>query len=117
MNSKERQILNEKYKLVREDNDTVSAAGGDLYASTQPPKEIEVALDWKIAGLYEPETPEEQKVCSIALKELSNITQRLETELNTWGEKYKSLGANDTLSKETVAQYIAKGVLGLTQLD
>ena len=98
------------YKLLKEDNDTVSGMGGDFVTE-------DTALNWKLAGLYEPETPEAVKQTELALKELSVIVNSLLKKLDQWQHKYETLGALDTVSREQVAQYIAKSKLGLTNLD
>lgn len=98
------------YKLLKEDNDTVSSMGGDFVTE-------ETALNWKLAGLYEPETPQTVKQTELALKDLSLILNNFTKNLEQWQQKYESLGAADTVSKEQVAQFIAKTKLGLVKLD
>jgi hypothetical protein len=103
--------LTQIYSLLKEDNDTVSGMGGDFVA------EVKTQLDWKQVGLYEPDTPDESKQTEIALKELSTILDTFDSQLNKWREKYFKLGASDTVSKEQLANFIAKSRLGLIKLD
>lgn len=111
MQSKAHSKLFDLYTLLKEDNDTVSAMGGDFVA------EEKSFVDWKQAGLFEPETPEENRVTETSLKELTEILNKFEANIKAWQEKYAKLGAQDTVSKEQLGQYIAKSTLGLTKLD
>jgi hypothetical protein len=77
----------------------------------------EVALTAQIAGLYDPEDEAASKQTQVAINELTQFLQEFETGLETWQRKYKGLGALDTVARESIAQYIAKSVLGLTRLD
>lgn len=103
--------LTELYKLLKEDNDTVSGMGGDYFV------EDNVKIDWKQAGLYEPETTKDIKLTETALKELATILNGFDKNLETWRKKYAKLGAYDTVSKEQLAQFIAKTKLNLVKLD
>jgi len=94
-----------------------SSAGGEASESNIAPGEPEVALDWKNAGLFEPETPEENSQTQAALNELKAICHQFEKNLEGWQRKHTKIGSQDTVSREQVAQYIAKGVLGLKMLD
>jgi len=98
------------YKLLKEDNDTVSGMGGDFVVE-------DTALNWKLAGLYEPESSLAVKQTEVALRELSSILNNLMKNLELWQVKHENLGASDTVSKEQVAQYIAKSKFGLVRLD
>lgn len=124
MYSKVLKPLSEKYILIAEktyaeDNDTVSAMGGDVSAGTNPVGGdiVPVALDSNILGLYTPESPKEEQQTAVALKELETVFKNFETELQSWQDTHKDLGALDTVSRESVAQYIAKSILGLVKLD
>ena len=96
-------------------------AGGEMSsadASTKPAgDEVTTALDWQLAGLYEPETPEATKQTEAAIKELDNILNGMDKALSAWSKKHTKLGAEDTVAKEQLAQYIAKSRLGITKLD
>lgn len=111
MHSKQNKKLLEMYTLLKEDNDTVSGLGGDFVV------EDKAALDWKQVGLYEPDTPTETKQTEIALKELESLLNKFDMALEAWRKKYEKLGANDTVSKEQLGQFIAKTRLNLTRLD
>ena len=97
------------------------SAGGEMSsadASTKPVENnVTTALDWQLAGLYEPETPEATKQTEAAIKELDNILNGMDKALSIWSKKHTKLGAEDTVSKEQLAQYIAKSRLVITKLD
>lgn len=104
------------YTTLKENNDTVSAMGGDYFAEVNPNK-LQTALTWQLAGLYEPSTPEEQRLVEAALRDLTNTLTNFTNNLSVWQQKYNKIGSQDTVSQEQVAQYIAKSVLNLTELD
>lgn len=115
--------LAKKYSLITETqvNEFDFGSGGEMSSvdasvSSSDTRPI-VALDWRLSGLYEPESPEQTKQTEDALKELTNTLSKLNKDLQMWQTKHTKLGASDTVSKEQLAQYIAKSILGITKLD
>ena len=115
--------LAKKYSLITETqvNEFDFGSGGEMSSadasgSSSDTRPI-VALDWRLSGLYEPETTEQTKQTEDALKELTNTLSKLNKDLQMWQTKHTKLGARDTVSKEQLAQYIAKSILSITKLD
>ena len=117
MNKKALNSMALKYELIAEDNDTVSSMGGDVSAAGSVPDKTKLALTWKLAGLYEPETPQENHETNTALKELENIINEFDSSLDVWAHKYSKIGALDTVAREQVAMYVAKEVFHLVKFD
>ena len=119
MNSKPLAPLVEKYTLLKETEwgTAPELSMGDAEESVIDSNEPESALDWMQAGLYEPETPAQRQLVDAALKDLGRVCSNLQKNLDSWGSRYAKVGANDTVSREQVAQYIAQSILGLKQLD
>ena len=115
--------LAKKYSLITETqvNEFDFGSGGEMSSADASGSSSDTrpiaALDWKLSGLYEPESPEQTKQTEAALKELTNTLSKLNKDLQMWQIKHTKLGANDTVSKEQLAQYIAKSILGITKLD
>jgi len=118
MNSQPTLILNEKYNaIVKSENWSSGPGGVSAGPAESPNEEPEVALDWTNTGLFEPETDEENKLVQVALNELSSILEKFSADLEDWQHKNARLGSLDTVSREQVAQHIAKAVLHITSLD
>lgn len=115
--------LAKKYSLITETqvNEFDFGSGGEMSSADASGSGSDtrpiVALDWRLSGLYEPESPEQTKQTEDALKELTNTLSKFNKDLQMWQTKYTKLGASDTVSKEQLAQYIAKSILGITKLD
>ena len=115
--------LAKKYSLITETqvNEFDFGSGGEMSSADASGSDSDLtpttALDWRLSGLYEPESPEQTKQTEAALKELTNTLSKLTKDLQIWQTKHTKLGANDTVSKEQLAQYIAKSILGITKLD
>ena len=112
--------LQAKYKVIAESWAGVGgeAGGGDAASESDiDPTQPKTALDWKLAGLFEPETPETKTQTETALKEINELLNKFKKELEAWQKKHTKLGAGDTVSREQLSQYISKSVLGLTKLD
>jgi len=115
--------LAKKYSLITETqvNEFDFGSGGEMSSADASVGSTDsnptTALDWRLSGLYEPESPEQTKQTEAALKELTNTLSKLTKDLQMWQTKYTKLGSNDTVSKEQLAQYIAKSILGITKLD
>ena len=115
--------LAKKYSLITETqvNEFDFGSGGEMSSADASGSNSDstptTALDWRLSGLYEPESPEQTKQTEAALKELTNTLSKLTKDLQMWQTKYTKLGASDTVSKEQLAQYIAKSILGITKLD
>ncbi len=120
---KTNKLLSEKYQVVREQIAGAGemSAGGSTYApegSINPDIEIiPIAITWKDIGLYEPDNEEDTKECEKAIKEVEDLFDTFEKDLDKWQKKYKKLGATDTVAREQIAQFIAKNMFGLTKLD
>ena len=110
--------LTKKYTLIREQIATAGewSAGGEM-ESVISPDQPSTALDWKNVGLFEPDTKDEEKLTQVALNELQQIFNTFDTNLKKWQHKHVDIGANDTVSREQVAQFVAKSILGLKKLD
>jgi len=115
--------LAKKYSLITETqvNEFDFGSGGEMSSADASGSDSDstpiTALDWRLSGLYEPESPEQTKQTEDALKELTNTLSKLNKDLQMWQTKHTKLGASDTVSKEQLAQYIAKSILGITKLD
>ena len=115
--------LAKKYSLITETqvNEFDFGSGGEMSSADASVSSADsnpiTALDWRLSGLYEPETPEQTKQTEDALKELTNTLSKFNKDLQMWQTKHTKLGASDTVSKEQLAQYIAKSILGITKLD
>ena len=115
--------LAKKYSLITETqvNEFDFGSGGEMSSADASGSDSDLtpttALDWRLSGLYEPESPEQTKQTEAALKELTNTLSKLNKDLQMWQTKHTKLGASDTVSKEQLAQYIAKSILGITKLD
>ena len=115
MNNKIIKPLNEKYELIREQ---VATAGEWSSSDGVSEKEEPVfAMTWQQAGLFEPESSEDIKKTEEAVKELRNLLTTFENNLEQWHHKHVKLGSSDTVSREQVAQFIAKDILNLVKLD
>jgi len=115
--------LAKKYSLITETqvNEFDFSSGGEMSSADASVSSSDsnpiTALDWRLSGLYEPESLEQTKQTEAALKELTNTLSKFNKDLQMWQTKHTKLGASDTVSKEQLAQYIAKSILGITKLD
>ena len=110
--------LTKKYSLIREQIATAGewSAGGEM-ESVISPDQPSTALDWRNAGLFEPNTKDEEKLTQVALNELQQIFNTFDKNLKDWQHKHTNIGASDTVSREQVAQFVARSILGLKKLD
>ena len=124
MNKNFREGLEQKYKMVVETHTIKEfdfGSGGEMSTADVGESEVnqnepQVALDWRIVGLYEPDE-KTIKETEAAIKELSEVVAQFSEDLDKWHKKYSKLGSLDTVSREQVANFIAKSVLGLIRLD
>jgi hypothetical protein len=120
MNSKVIKPLTEKYELIREQ----IAGAGEMSAggSTYSPENITsleivpVAISWKDIGLFEPEHEEEIKKTEQAIKDIEELFNGFQKNLDKWRKQYKKIGALDTVAREQLGSFVAKNIFGLTKL-
>jgi len=93
--------------------DSIGEEGESVIDPLQP----NTALDNKLVGLFDPVTPEEERLTTQALNELEEVLNKITKDIETWQKKYTKLGATDSVAQAQLFQYIAKSVFGLKKID